>query len=62
MNSHQNVKSQEKKLLLGLILLLLFACATHGGTPFEWLNNLDDARTIAAEQEKPLLIVFRCEP
>ena len=30
--------------------------------PFAWLENLDEARRLAAEANKPLLIVFRCEP
>lgn len=31
-------------------------------TPLAWLQDLDKARSIAMYQEKPLLVVFRCEP
>lgn len=51
-----------KKCLIGCILCVLALATLRGETPFTWLNDLEEARTIAAEQQKPLLIVFRCEP
>ena len=29
---------------------------------YPWLDNLEEAKAIAEEQRKPLLIVFRCVP
>ncbi|MGK0185875.1 MAG: hypothetical protein ACI9R3_001658 [Verrucomicrobiales bacterium] len=29
---------------------------------YPWLDNLEQARAIAAASHKPLLVVFRCEP
>jgi hypothetical protein len=29
---------------------------------FPWLDDLDQARQLASHQNKPLLVVFRCEP
>ena len=31
-------------------------------TRFDWLDNLDEARLLARAQDRPILIVFRCEP
>ena len=30
--------------------------------PYPWLTDLDEAREVAASQNKPLLLVFRCVP
>ena len=47
-----------------LLLTLMFgAMATaNGAGRYPWLTDLDEAREIAAGQNKPLLVVFRCEP
>lgn len=50
------------------IISLIFALAMAGSAigaateRFPWLGDLDEARELASEQGKPLLIVFRCEP
>lgn len=49
-------------LLLFSILAFVAAARSHGAERFPWLTDLDEARTLAAAQDKPLLIVFRCEP
>jgi hypothetical protein len=36
--------------------------ATEPPPAFTWIENLEEARAIAFEQKKPLLIVFRCVP
>ena len=47
-----------------LVLILLFAThlTSHAAERFPWLQDLDEARELAAAEKKPLLIVFRCEP
>ena len=34
----------------------------ESGEPFHWMQDLDKAREVAAAQNKPLLLVFRCVP
>ncbi len=52
------------KTMIGLV----FACVLTLGVKafaaerFPWLTDLDEARGLASAEDKPLLIVFRCEP
>ena len=43
-------------------LFLFTFSAASGEERFPWLTDLDQARELAAATDKPLLIVFRCEP
>jgi hypothetical protein len=47
--------------LMGLVAMILCANAADDNR-FPWLTDLTEARELAAEQELPMLIVFRCEP
>ena len=54
-----------KAVVLFLFLLgvqCAFGADERARTAYPWLENLDRAREIAAEQRKPMLIVFRCVP
>lgn len=56
--------------MIKTLIFVLLALAAHAAlgaderarTTYPWLDNLDGAREIAAEQRKPMLIVFRCVP
>jgi len=48
-----------------LCLLLMSASQALGAMVaerFPWISDLDQARALAAADNKPMLIVFRCEP
>jgi hypothetical protein len=50
-------------LLTSIALLALALVASAAGNDrFPWLTDLTEARELAAEQDMPMLIVFRCEP
>lgn len=55
-----------RKIFALFLLALSCQCAIgadeRARTAYPWLENLDRAREIAAEQRKPMLIVFRCVP
>ena len=57
----------KKKTTTGLICLTValmlgsVACGA-GNERYPWLTDLAEARELAAAEEMPLLIVFRCEP
>lgn len=55
-----------RKAVVLSFLALAVQCAIgadeRARTSYPWLENLDQAREIAAEQRKPMLIVFRCVP
>ena len=38
------------------------AALLQAGEPYPWMLDLDKARELAANQNKPLLLVFRCVP
>jgi hypothetical protein len=38
------------------------AALLEAGEPYPWMQDLDEARELAADQNKPLLLVFRCVP
>ncbi|NNC87896.1 MAG: hypothetical protein HKN82_05480 [Akkermansiaceae bacterium] len=49
--------------LLGLLAAMLAASLPgRAAERFAWRTDLEEARTIAAAEGKPLLIAFRCEP
>lgn len=54
-----------KRLVLGSLLLVtnLFASlpVARAEETDVWLNRLDQAASMAREQHKPLMVVFRCE-
>ncbi len=53
------------RLSFGIALIafiLHFTPSLFGAERFPWLSDLDQAREVAAQDNKPLLIVFRCEP
>jgi len=55
-------------LVVGFLPLQVALAAGESGEPseepgrFVWLDDLDEARILAKAQDRPLLIVFRCEP
>lgn len=51
-----------KIILLIPALYLLALSSLLGAERFPWLQDLDQARKLAIAEDKPLLIVFRCEP
>ena len=53
-----------KEKIICLTFILAIALAAQGAPEglFPWRTDLDQARELASEQGKPLLIVFRCEP
>jgi len=54
------MKATQAILYSALTLAALTTAAASDRYP--WLDNLDEARALAAAENKPLLIVFRCEP
>lgn len=49
-------------LLMALCCHRVIGADERARTTYPWLENLDRAREVAAEQRKPMLIVFRCVP
>ena len=45
-----------------LVLVTSLGASGAGTGRYPWLNDLDQARELAASKDMPLLIVFRCEP
>ena len=67
--AHPNSESQtiiKMKLRIFILLFVLTGIsgskAGAGPGPFSWLTDLDQARVLASSQNKPMFIVFRCEP
>ncbi len=48
--------------ILSAIFLLATAMPMWGAERFPWRDDLEEARAVARAEDKPLLIVFRCEP
>ena len=40
----------------------MFVVQSRAAQAFTWMSDLDEATELAAETDKPLLVVFRCEP
>jgi hypothetical protein len=51
-----------KKWLLILVFSSMFVVQSRADEAFSWMSDLDEAKALAAETDKPLLVVFRCEP
>ena len=51
-----------KKLLYLIAFPWILAIQLGAAQTFSWMHDLDEARLLASEQDKPLLVVFRCEP
>jgi hypothetical protein len=47
---------------LAFVLALPLAAVTAAAQDFAWHDDLRAARTRAADEGKPLLLLFRCEP
>jgi hypothetical protein len=57
----QNVTHIVLAALLCMAGCALAAPAADDGR-FPWIDDLEQARATAAEQSRPMLVVFRCEP
>lgn len=49
-------------IIFAMLLVFVAVTGADGGERFPWLTDLDEARALAAAEDKPLLVVFRCEP
>jgi hypothetical protein len=60
------MKSYLKRVVIGLalasIVQIMWAVDNRAFEVYPWLDDLEQAREIATEQGKPMLIVFRCVP
>jgi len=60
------MKTFLKNVVMGVVLLAFGGGVWAADSPvsevYPWLTDLDEARAIAAEQRRPMLIVFRCVP
>lgn len=59
------MKNYWKRIVIGLTLAMgasAWAADEPAHEVYPWLGDLDQARAIAAEQRKPMLIAFRCVP
>lgn len=51
------------RLLISVVFATLAAGAVaRGADAFPWMDDLEEARALAAASGAPMLIVFRCEP
>ena len=49
-------------VVAALAVVVPFTIQDRQDPQVAWLDDLEHARQLAAEQDKPLLVMFRCEP
>ena len=49
-------------VVAALAAVVPFATQNRQDPEVAWLDDLEHARQLASEQDKPLLVMFRCEP